>query len=243
MKSHKSRVSDKSLGQKSQGTAGEAELALKQDQFELTWLDYLTAPLIAALASLWIFPYVGTTVNWDDLFYMNLSQHTTPQAWVLNRYGHIYLQKFFFWLAGDSITGGRIFWCFLFFSTSVLVYWCAKMLAGKRGWLIGLVAVLFFCAQPVFARYVGCTLADFTIMFLVTLGTFVYLSFLAGKYKYRCFIIMILGLIFFWAVKSKETGICMAVLFLGLGEDSTGARSVRRFTRDIGWACLGMLAG
>jgi len=243
VKSHKSKVSDRNSEQKPLGPIPETELALEQNRFELTWLDYLTAPLIAALASLWIFPYVGTTVNWDDLFYMNLSQYTTPQAWVLNRYGHIYLQKFFFWLTGDGITGGRIFWCFLFFSTSVLVYWCAKMLAGKRGWLIGLVAVLFFCAQPIFARQVGCTLADFTVMFLVTLGTFVYLSFLAGKYQNRHFIIMILGLIFFWAVKSKETGICMAVLFLGLGEDSTGARSVRRFIRDIGWACLGMLAG
>jgi hypothetical protein len=35
----------------------------------------------------------------------------------------------------------------------------------------------------------------------------------------------------------------MAVLFLGLGEERTGSVSVRRFVRDIGWACLGMLAG
>lgn len=54
---------------------------------------------------------------------------------------------------------------------------------------------------------------------------------------------MILGLIFFWATKSKETGVCTAVLFLGLGQDKTGARSISRFTRDIGWVGLGMLAG
>ncbi|MHC4158937.1 MAG: hypothetical protein ACYSSO_07640, partial [Planctomycetota bacterium] len=78
---------------------------------------------------------------------------------------------------------------------------------------------------------------------LVTLGTFVYLAFLSGRQKYKHLFIMILGLIFFWAVKSKETGICMAVLFLGLGEDRTGSVSVGRFVRDIGWACLGVLAG
>lgn len=80
MKSHKSRVSDRNSEQKPLGAIPETELALEQNRFELTWLDYLTALMIAVLASLWIFPYVGTTVNWDDLFYMNLSQYTTPQA-------------------------------------------------------------------------------------------------------------------------------------------------------------------
>jgi len=241
MNNQESRVLDNSLEQKSLSPPSETELPLKQDKIELTWLDYLVAPLVAVLASVCIFPYLGTSSHWDDLFYMNLSQYTTPQAIVLNRYGHIYLQKFFFWLAGDAITGGKVYWCFLFFSTAVLVYWCAKMLAGKKGWLIGLVAVLFFCAEPIYARGLGSTLADFTVMFLVTLGTFVYLAFLAGRY--RNLFIMILGLIFFWAVKSKETGICMAVLFLGLGEERADCLRVGRFVRDVGWACIGMLAG
>jgi len=54
---------------------------------------------------------------------------------------------------------------------------------------------------------------------------------------------MALGLIFFWAMKSKETSICMIVLFLGLGREESGVFSIRRFARDIGWACLGGLAG
>ena len=243
MENQESDVSDRSMGETSQVSAGEAELVLEQDQLGLSRPDWLLAPLAAVLAGVWVFPYVGTTVYWDELFYMNLSQYTTPHAMVLNRYGHIYLQKFFFWLASDAVTGGRVYWCFLFFCTSVLVYWCAKMLADKRGYIVGLVAVLFFCAQPYFAKHMGCTLADFTVMFLLTLGTFVYLAFLSGRQKHRHLFIMILGLIFFWVVKSKETGICMAVLFLGLGVDRTGTRSVGRFARDIGWASIGMLAG
>ncbi|MHC4158296.1 MAG: hypothetical protein ACYSSO_04370 [Planctomycetota bacterium] len=243
MESQQSRDSEKSMGEMSQAGAGEAELVLEQDEFGLGWLDWLLAPVIAVLVGVWAFAYVGTSTYWDDLLYMNLSQYTTPRAIILNRYGHIYLQKFFFWLAGDCITGGRVYWCFIFFSTCVLVYWCAKILAGKRGYIVGLVAVSFFCAQSVFIKYLGCTLADFTVMFLVTLGTFVYLAFPAGGRKHRHLFIMILGLIFFWVMKSKETGICMAVLFLGLGEDGTGSFGVRRFVRDIGWACLGMLGG
>lgn len=243
MKSRKSRVSDKNSGQSLTDSMAQAELELEQEQFKLSRLDYILAPLVAVLAGMWTFPYVGTSTNWDDLFYMNLSQYTTPQAWVLNRYGHVYLQKFFFWLAGDALTGTRVYWCFLFFATCVLVYWCAKMLASKGGYVIGLVAVLLFCAHPVFARLMGCTLADFTVMFLVMLATFVYLAFLAGRRKHRQLVIAVLGLIFFWAVKSKETGICLAVLFFGLGEDQKGGRSVGGFVRDIGWVCVGMLAG
>ena len=241
MENQKSRVLDESLGQTALATAGEAELELGPCRFELTLLDWLLAPLIAVLASVCIFDYLGTSSHWDELFYMNLSQYTTPHAMVLNRYGHIYLQKFFFWLVGDAISGGKVYWCFLFFGTAVLVYWCAKMLAGKKGYIVGLVAVLFFCAEPIYARGLGSTLADFTVMFLVTLGTFVYLAFLAGRY--RNLFIMILGLIFFWAVKSKETGICMAVLFLGLGEERADCLRVGRFFKDIGWVCLGMVAG
>jgi len=80
-------------------------------------------------------------------------------------------------------------------------------------------------------------------MLLVALGTFVYLAFLPAKHKHRHFVIIIMGLIFFWAVKSKETGICLAVLFLGLGQYESGNRNIGRFVRDIGWACLGMFAG
>lgn len=174
---------------------------------------------------------------------MNLSQYTTAQGWILNRYGHIYLQKFFFWLTQDAIVGTRTYWCFLFFATCVLVYWCARILAGKRGYVIGVIAVLLLYIQPLFAKELGCTLADFTVMFLVTLATFIYLAIFTERPRHRHLIIMLLGLIFFWALKSKETGICMAVLFLGLGRDEKGICGFRRFVKDLGWVCLGMLTG
>ena len=221
----------------------DAGLELEQRRFKISLPEYIAAPIVALLAAIWAFPYLGTSIEWDDLFYMNVSQYTTKQAWVLNRYGHIYLQKFFFWLAGDALTGAKFCWSFLFFATCILVYWCARMLAGKRGYINGIVAVLFLCSYHLFAYYAGCTFADLTVMFLLMLGTFVYFAFFVGRSKHRRLVIAILGLIFFWAVKSKETGICMGLLFFGLGEDETGARSISRFVGDIGWVCVGMAAG
>ncbi|MHC3130103.1 MAG: hypothetical protein IBV52_08535 [Candidatus Bathyarchaeota archaeon] len=231
------------MSKKAVSSVFQAEPVLKQDQFKLTRFDYIAAPLLAFGVGLWVFSHIWTAINWDDLLYMSLSQHTVPQAWILNRYGHIYLQKFFFWIAGDAINGGRVFWCFLFSGTCVLTYWCARILAGKKGYIIGVIAVLFLGMQHVFGKDPGCSLPDFTIMFLVVLATFVYLAFLNRRSKYRHLLIVLLGLIFFWAVKSKESGICLAVLFFGLGEDETGVRNIKLFVKDIGWVLVGMLAG
>jgi len=144
----------------------------------------------------------------------------------------------------DSLGGAKAYWCFLYFSTAVLIYWCAKMLAGKGGTVIGVLAVLLFCSQPLFYEWAGSTDADLTVMFLAMLGTFVYLAFLVNRFgEHRYLAIMALGLIFFWVMKSKETGLCMGILLLGLGEDQKGTWSIRRFIRDIGWVCAGMAIG
>ncbi len=102
MKKNKRGVSEKSSGKEAMGSAAQAELELREDQFKLTRFDYIAAPLLAFVVDLWVFSRIWTAINWDDLLYMSLSQHTVPQAWILNRYGHIYLQKFFFWMAGDA---------------------------------------------------------------------------------------------------------------------------------------------
>jgi len=244
VKKHKHKVSGKGPASKTVDSEAGVKLELEQYHSRLTKLDYILAPLIGLIAAFWAFSRVGTAVNWDDLLYMNMSINPGREAWLLNRYGHIYLLKFFFFITGDCITAGRVYWCFVFFGTGLLVYWCAKILAGKRGYVIGIIAALLFLIQPLLVvREWGCPLADFTAMLFVSLGAFVYLAFLDGRHKHRHWVIMALGLIFFWAMKSKETSICMIVLFLGLGREESGVFSIRRFARDIGWACLGGLAG
>ena len=215
----------------------------ERNEFKLSRLDYIIAPVVAVLAGVWIFLHIGTAINWDDLLYMSLSRHTVPQAWILNRYGHIYFMKFFVLLTGDTIVGAKVFWCFLFSGTCVLTYWCARILGGSKAIVTGVIAVLFVCMQHVFGKDPGCALPDFTVMFFAALGTFVYLAFLKNRSKYSHLIIMLLGLIFFWAVKSKESGICLGVLFLGLGQDESGVRSIKRFAGDIGWAFSGVVLG
>ena len=143
------RGSAESAGQKTTVSVNQGNIELAQDRFTLSRLDYFLALVVAALAGLYLFPYLGTSVIWDDMLYLNLSQHTTQEVRYLNRYGHIYILKLFLAITGDVITGGKICWCFMYSATCVLVYWCAKLLAGKKGVMIGLIAILFFCAEPI----------------------------------------------------------------------------------------------
>jgi hypothetical protein len=199
--------------------------------------------LFAVIGALWTYSHLGTTKNWDDLLYMSLSQYTIPESWILNRYGHIYLQKLFMFLAGDAITGGKIFWLFIFFGTCVLVYFCARVIDRSKSRLTALVAVLFFIMLPVFAEELGCTLSDFTVMFICTAASLIYVLLPTKVNKLYKFMMILLGLLFFWAVKSKETGICMVVLFFGLGRDENDMFVLKQFFKDIGLVFLGMLAG
>lgn len=115
MKKHKQRPPKDTSTQ--QVTTSTSQTAHEPDQgrFNLTRLDWFLAPVIAFLVGIWTFPCVGTSVNWDDLLYMSLSQHTIPYAEILNRYGHIYLQKLFYRIVGDAVLGTRVYWCFIFF--------------------------------------------------------------------------------------------------------------------------------
>jgi len=209
----------------------------------LTRLDWILAPAVSIIAGIWIYFHIYSAINWDDLLYMSLARYTDGQAWILNRYGHIYFLKLFYFFAGDSITGARIFWCFLFSASCILIYFSARILAGRGSAVAAVIAVLLVYMQPMFGREAGSPLADFTVMFLVILGVFIYLAFLGRSDKFTHWLLMLLGLVFFWAVKSKETGICMAVLFFGLGRDAQNLWRIKRFFQDVGWVVCGILLG
>jgi hypothetical protein len=240
----KRKVADKGASAKTADSETGIKPELEEYHSKLTKLDYILAPLIGVIAAALTFKHVGTAINWDDLMYMDVSVGMRREYYLLNRYGHVYLLKFFFLITGDCITAGKVYWCFVYFGTAVLVYWCAKTLAGRKGYGIGIIAAALFLVQPlIVVREWGCPLADFTAMLYVSLGAFVCLAFLDGRQRYRHLAIMALGLIFFWALKSKITSMCMIVLLLGLGEEKSGVRSIRRWGRDIGWVCVGGLAG
>src|SRR5512136_2199927 len=90
------------------------------DYTALTRMDWIIAPVAAAIAAIILYFNIYSAINWDDLQYMSQAQFTFPDPVILNRYAHIYILKIFYFLTGSPITGTRVFWCFMFFGTSVL---------------------------------------------------------------------------------------------------------------------------
>lgn len=154
--------------------------------------------------------------SWDELLYMDIAINPKAEPFIMNRYFHIYLQRLFFQLAGHPLLGVKIFWAFLVGLTSFLVYMNAKCLTQRSNSLNGFLALLFFLSQPLVFKDVGVTYVDLTVMMTITLGVTLYLLYQHGPH-YRAWLLVGLGLVFFMAMKSKETSICLAVLFLGLG--------------------------
>ena len=97
-----------------------------------------------------------------------------------------------------------------------------------------------------FVHYAANTFSDFSVMFLLALAGFIYLTFFVEQkwQNYKHITITVLGFLFFWAIKSKETGICMAVFLFALGRDwQTFKWTLKQFLYELRWFILGVAAG
>lgn len=186
--------------------------------------------------------YAPWPITWDDLLYVHTAWYPTARPIILNRYVHIYLLKFFTLIAhGDPFTGGQIFGSVLSWSTLVLVYLSARLMADMRAIWAGCLAVLFLTAYSQFMARFGVTLPDYTILTMVTAGVFLYL--LHDRFdKYRAVLSFLFGLLLFLALRSKESGLILFVLIPGfLGSESGPRRKPIR--SRLKWMAAGFLSG
>lgn len=152
--------------------------------------------------------------NWDVLLYLHTAMHPSQEAWILNRYIHIYIQRLFIYLADEPFQAAKLFWAFQVVVSGGLVYINAKLLSSKNTILNGLLAVLFFFSNRILYIYNGTPGVDFSVMLWVSVAITIYVIYLKSK-KRSYFLLVLLGMVQFFALKSKETGIIIFVLLLG----------------------------
>lgn len=180
----------------------------------ITWGEVILIIGGALIAAILTFPLVHFRGSeWDTLLYLNTAQSTGPTAAILNRYTHIYLQKLFLALF-TPLDAAKALWSFQIFTTGSLVYFSSKLLNLKNTFLTGVFALLFFFAQRDLFMRGGVPLVDFTTMLFVMASIFVYLIYLHTKRK-PAGLLLLLGLIQFIILKSKETGIIILPLLIG----------------------------
>jgi hypothetical protein len=174
----------------------------------------------------------GGPVTSDEFFYMNLSLNGLKSFLVLNYYFHIYFQRLFLLLAPSALAGGRYYWAFLFTVTSFLIYLSARWMSKGKSIFNAIFSLCIFFSITSFAQFSGDPKIDFTTTFIVSIiftVSIFYKEFKANKK----IILLILGFLFFLALKTKETSLFSAVILIGFGFDENSRFSFREFLKSL----------
>ncbi|MCX7044219.1 MAG: hypothetical protein NTX50_01865 [Candidatus Sumerlaeota bacterium] len=185
---------------------------------------------------------VGGPQTWDELQYMNLGLVPDKLNYIVCRYFHIYLQKFFMWLMQDPLTGAKLFWSFELSVTAAMVYLCAARLARHSRRMTGILAALLYLTQRVLFALPGVTYSDFTVMMMMTAALLFYVIAMQSEGRKRAIFLALLGLACYCGFRSKEVAVAAGILGFGMGwrGDSWDAR---RWLREVAWTGAGMMGG
>lgn len=196
--------------------------------------------VIAAFGVLWVAlaKVAGGPIYSDELWYIQVGLNDIHAFNVLNRYFHIYLQKFFMELAPTPLEGVRIYWGFLVALSTTLVYLAARLLSAKNSIIHGLLAVAVLSSFHLLADYSGVTVVDIPAMALLALMLLLYILVIRFP-RTQSWMLILLGALLFLSLKTKETLIVTGILFFGFGFDTQGNYRLAKLFR----AALRIAAG
>lgn len=207
----------------------------------LVWELVLVA-LLLVLAAVVSAPLVGTRKYWDTFVYANTALNPTKEAWILNRYVHIYLQLPFLRLVSEPLRANAWFWSFQMFTTAFFIFWAGRIFRKGNTFLHGLLALAFYFGQAWVFKFAGTTLIDFTAMLFLAVGLVVYLSYFRAV-KGRRVLLVLMGFIIFLAVKSKEIGLVTGFYALGMVFLPLPKPSFKTIVQRIALLAAGFAAG
>lgn len=153
----------------------------------------------------------SSPISSDIQLYHDIGIKGLKDPFVLNRYFHIYLQRFFTAIADSPTEGMGWFWAFLVSGTTVLVYFVSKKIS-KSDILVGLIAVAFFISSDVIPDFLGVNYVDVTAMFLGMVILACYVQSLDKKYW-----LILLGIVMFLGFKTKETTLPITAVIILFG--------------------------
>ncbi|MCU0486776.1 MAG: hypothetical protein MUC85_11790 [Anaerolineales bacterium] len=188
--------------------------------------------VILAFVGLWVTlaKVAGGPIFSDELWYIQVGLNDISAFNVMNRYFHIYLQKLFMELAPSPLEGVRVYWGFLVAFTTALVYLAARLLSARNSILHGLLAVAVLASFHLLADYSGVTVVDIPAMALLALMLLLYVSAIRFPHT-QPWILVLLGVLLFLSIKTKETLIVTGILFFGFGFNTQGGYSITKLFR------------
>ncbi len=173
----------------------------------------------------------ASPISSDVMWYINVGLDEIRDPFILNRYFHVYLLRFFLQIAPSNLEGYRILWS-LIISLIVLLTFTATLKISSS-LIAGLISIGILFSIPGLDRIAGVALVDITASFMTVLIINVYIHFQRSKFNEEWKDISI-GFLTFLTLKTKETAFIASIpvlmgLFLGEGVGSDWRTSKRRF--------------
>jgi hypothetical protein len=183
----------------------------------------------------------GGPLGSDVVGYINHGINGVEDARTVNRYFHTFLQGIFARLAPRPLIGVQYYWAFLIASTTLLVYLNARWLSRRGTILHGALAVLLFWAIGEIAHTAGVTQVDIPAMFVASLIILVFL--VSARQAHRSkWLIMLLGLLFYFGLRAKEVVACTFLLAIDLALDNDRFDG-KLLAKRLGYLACGAAAG
>ncbi len=187
-----------------------------QTQFLGQSIEVATVVFGAGLLARFSFIHGGQIYATDTLMYIDTGLHGIASPFVLNRYTHIFILRFFTYFASTPLEGIRFFSAFIAFSCAILVYYSARILSKKSSPINGIIAVGLFLGVPAIIERIIAPLVDTTAMLMMLSLTVIYLQ-SARKNHSNKWLLVLFGAFFFMSLRTKEVAIVAAILILGFG--------------------------
>lgn len=162
---------------------------------------------LTVLFGFWLHNHMGYSRSIDDLHYLDLGLNNKLEPAVMNRYFHIYLQKFFLVFVDIPIEATRLYWSFIFTMTVTSLYAASRLL--YKSVFPALLTIGIFLAQTEIFNSAGTTDVDFTLMLMLMILVVISLAYIKTNHNIW---LVLFGLFFYFSIKTKEPGLAAIIL-------------------------------
>ena len=203
-------------------------------------VEVVAVVLGAGMLAQFAFIHGGQVLGTDTLMYIDTGLRGITNTFVLNRYTHIFILRFFTYFASTPLDGMRSYSGFIAFSCTLLVYYSARIFSKKSSSINGIIAVGLFLGVPAILERIISPLVDTTAMLMMLSLAAIYIK-SARKNHSNPWLPVLFGVFFFMSLRTKEVTIVAAILILGFGLMSDEPINSRMFIKNSLYITVGMV--